>query len=50
MLEYLKLGIGYGLTGAAALLTFGVAVAGVLLIVAAIANFFSALARHRKDE
>lgn len=50
MLAYLKLGIGYGLTGAAALLTFGVAVVGVLLIVAAIANLFSALVGRRKDE
>ena len=50
MLAYLKIGSGYGLTGAAALLTFGVVVVGVPLIVAAIANLFSALAGRRKDE
>lgn len=48
MLEYLKLGIGYGLTGATTLLTFIVAVAGVLAIVSAIINLFSALGGSQK--
>lgn len=50
MLECLKLGIGYGLTGATTLLTFIVAVTGVLAIVSAIINLFSALGGRRKDE